>query len=109
MKFIFENNRSPVQQRIFEAASTVKWRVSDIFDGSTVSSVLDEHSRLQWAPVLVSLAFGEATAFSGFGRRIADADNISAKSWLTIHLLDEAKHTEAFTQLLNHLYPSYRG
>jgi hypothetical protein len=109
MKFVFDNNRSQSQQRVFEAAMGSKWLVSDIFSGSSVSEVGDESSRLKWAPVLASLAFGEATAFAGFGGRIADADGISTKTWLAVHLLDEAKHTEAFSALLDHLYPSFRG
>lgn len=109
MKFAFENNRSTVQQRVFDSAMVSTWRVSDVFSGDSISGVGEEKSRLEWAPVLVSLAFGEATAFAGFGQRITESDDISTKTWLTVHLLDESKHTEGFSALLDHLYPSYRG
>jgi rubrerythrin len=55
------------------------------------------------------LAFGENTAFHGFGQRISEADDLSTKSWLATHLLDEAKHTEGFSRLLDYFYPSYRN
>jgi|GEM_PF-2535620 len=97
MHFTFSNNRSLIQQRVYDAAMASKWRVSDVFAGNTESELATEKPRLEWAPVLVSLAFGEATAFSGFGRRIAEANDISTKTWLTVHLLDESKHTEAFS------------
>ncbi|MCX6123148.1 MAG: ferritin-like domain-containing protein [Proteobacteria bacterium] len=109
MRFAFDNNRSTAQQRVFDSAMVSTWRVSDVFSAGSISEVGDERSRLEWAPVLASQAFGEATAFAGFGQRIAESDDISTKTWLTVHLLDESKHTEGFSALLDHLYPSYRG
>jgi hypothetical protein len=110
MKFIFENNRSQLEQRTFEAAVKSDWLVSDIFStAACTSEYLNEGERLNWAPVLASLAYGEATAFYGFGSRIAEADDLSTKTWLVTHLQDEAKHSEGFTALLNYLYPSHRG
>ena len=109
MRFAFDNNRSTAQQRVFDSAVLSPWRVSDVFSGDSISGLGDEKSRLEWAPVLASLAFGEATAFAGFGPRIAESDDISTKTWLTVHLADESKHTEGFSALLDHLYPSYRG
>lgn len=109
MKFIFENNRSIKEEKIANAALSDNWLLSDIFKKDEISSYQDEKTRLKWAPVLSSLAFGESTAFYGFGKRIAESPDISTKSWLTIHLCDESKHAEGFSLLLNYLYPSYRG
>lgn len=107
--FIYNNNRNHRQNRIIEAASKSTWVISDIFLDHQVSSYGEESERLKWAPILVALAFGENTAFSGFGRRIIEATDISAKSWLCAHLFDESKHTEGFSRLLDYLYPSYKN
>ncbi len=109
MKFIFENNRTPVETKTLASALNSQWMVSDVFKDNLPSSYLDEETRLRWAPVLASLAFGEGTAFYGFGGRIAEAEDLSAKSWLSVHLLDEARHTEGFSELLAYLYPSHHG
>ncbi len=109
MKFIFEDNRSEKEERIANAALNNNWLISDIFKKNEISPYQDEKTRLKWAPVLSSLAFGESTAFYGFGKRIAESPDISTKSWLTIHLCDESKHAEGFSWLLHYLYPSYRG
>ena len=109
MKFVFENNRSSAQQIVFGSAARSIWQVSDVFTEGAISDFEDEETRLKWSPVLASLAFGEATAFAGFGGRIAEAADLSTKSWLTVHLLDECKHTEGFSSLLRYLYPSHEG
>ncbi len=111
MAFIYTDNRDHREMKIANAAIKNDWVVSDIFmnDRDFCSSYLSEKTRLNWAPILVALAFGENTAFSGFGSRIATANDISTRNWLCIHLLDEAKHTDGFSSLLNYLYPSYKG
>jgi len=109
VKFIFENNRSASDQRVHDVALAEQWSVESVFAGKDISPWLKESERLPWAPVLVSLAFGEGTAFYGFGDRIAEADDLSAKTWLSIHLLDEGRHTEGFSRLLDYLYPSFKG
>ncbi|TAK71558.1 MAG: ferritin-like domain-containing protein [Gammaproteobacteria bacterium] len=108
MNFIYSDTRTIIEKKIINAAIRNTWTVSDIFNEEKdfVSSYKSESERLKWASILVSLAFGENTAFHGFGSRIADADDISTKSWLCAHLLDEAKHTEGFSKLLDYLYPS---
>lgn len=111
MSFIYLDNRDKRQKKIIDATIRNDWTVSDIFksDDDFVSSYKSEIERLKWAPILVALAFGEDTAFKGFGNRIAEANDISTKSWLSAHLLDEAKHTEGFSRLLDYLYPSYHN
>lgn len=109
MNFIYADNRNKREKKIIDATIRNTWTVSDIFKNGSdfFSSYKSEAIRLKWAPILVALAFGEDTAFHGFGQRIAEADDISTKSWLCAHLLDEAKHTEGFSRLLDYLYPSY--
>lgn len=109
MNFIYIDNRNLRESKIIDAAIRNTWTVSDIFkkEKNFVSSYKTESERLKWAPILVALAFGENTAFHGFGERIAVSDDISTKSWLCTHLLDESKHTEGFSNLLNYFYPSY--
>lgn len=111
MTFVYQDTRNLRENKIADAAIKNDWTVSDIFlkDESFSSGYFTEEKRLKWAPILVALAFGENTAFSGFGLRIATSSDISTKNWLCIHLLDEAKHTDGFTALLNYLYPSWRG
>lgn len=109
MKFVFEPNRTASEERVLKSALKSQWAVSDVFTRGQTCEFKTEAERLKWAPVLASLAFGEGTAFYGFGNRIAEADDISAKSWLAVHLLDEARHTEGFSELLTYLYPSYAG
>ncbi len=110
MRFIYRDNRGKREAKIIDAAIRNTWTVSDIFhnENDFFSDYKTEVERLKWAPILVALAFGENTAFYGFGQRIAEADDISTKSWLATHLLDEAKHTEGFSKLLNYLYPTYK-
>lgn len=111
MKFIYSDNRNIRESKILDAAIRNDWTISDIFQNDNYfnSTYKDETERLNWAPILVALAFGENTAFYGFGPRIAEAGDISTKSWLATHLLDEAKHTEGFSRLLDYLYPSYKN
>lgn len=111
MQFIYKDNRNKRETKIINAAVRNTWTVSDIFINAKdfSSDYKTETERLKWAPILAALAFGENTAFHGFGRRIAEADDISTKSWLAVHLLDEAKHTEGFSKLLDYLYPTYRN
>ncbi len=111
MKFTYPDNRTVIERKIINAAIKNTWTVSDIFkdDADFVSSYKTESERLKWAPVLISLAFGENTAFHGFGQRIAGADDISTKSWLCAHLFDESKHTEGFSRLLDYFYPSHKN
>jgi hypothetical protein len=111
MKFIYSDNRSKRETKIIDSAIRNNWTVSDIFQNHDdfVSSFKSESQRLKWAPILVALAFGENTAFHGFGQRIAEAEDISTKSWLSVHLLDECKHTEGFSRLLDYFYPSYKN
>lgn len=108
MSFIYLDNRDRRQKKIMDSTIRNDWILSDIFknDDDFVSSYKSETERLKWAPILAALAFGEDTAFQGFGLRIAEADDISTKSWLCAHLLDEAKHTEGFSRFLNYFYPS---
>jgi len=110
MKFIYIDNRNTRESKIIDAAIRNSWTISDIFQNENdfVSTYKNESQRLKWAPILVALAFGENTAFHGFGQRIAEADDISTKSWLSAHLLDESKHTEGFSRLLDYFYPSYK-
>lgn len=111
MKFIYSDNRNTRQTKIIEAAIRNDWTISDIFiqDEDFASTYQTEAHRLQWAPILSALAFSESTAFHGFGARIADATDLATKSWLAAHLLDESKHTEGFSRLMDYLYPSYRN
>lgn len=111
MRFVYTDLRNHREIKLTNAAIKNDWTVSDIFikDDSFFSSYLSEEQRLKWAPILIALAFGENTAYSGFGARIANSDDISIKNWLCIHLLDESKHTDGFSSLLNYLYPSWRG
>lgn len=112
MSFIYLDNRDTRQKKVIDATIRNNWTISDIFkdDKDLISSYKNEKERLKWAPILVALAFGEDTAFKGFGNRIAEAaDDISTRSWLCAHLLDEAKHTEGFSRFLNYLYPSYKN
>lgn len=108
MSFIYLDSRDKRQKKVMDATIKNSWMLSDIFknENDFVSSYRTEQERLQWAPILVALAFGENTAFQGFGQRIAEANDISTKAWLCAHLLDEAKHTEGFSKFLNYLYPS---
>jgi len=110
MRYIYRDNRTKREIKIVNAAIRNTWTVSDIFHNEKdfYSYYRTEAERLKWAPILVALAFGENTAFHGFGKRIAEADDISTKSWLAAHLLDEAKHTEGFSKLLNYLYPTFK-
>ena len=109
MKFIYENNRTDLQEKVQKSALQGQWHVGDVFTRGDICETLTEEERLKWAPVLRSLAFGEGTAFSGFGERIAEAEDISARLWLATHLLDEGRHAEGFSRLLDYLYPSSQG
>lgn len=111
MTFLYTDTRTHRERKIADAAIRNSWTVSDIFvpEADFVSSYQSEPERLKWAPILVALAFGENTAHDGFGSRIAAANDIATKNWLCIHLLDESKHTEGFSSLLNYLYPSLKG
>ena len=99
MSFVYVDNRNARETKIIDAAIRNDWTISDVFkrENDFVSNHKSESERLKWAPILVALAFGEDTAFHGFGERIAEADDISTKSWLCAHLLDESKHTEGFS------------
>jgi hypothetical protein len=110
MTFLYTDTRTHRERKIADAAIRNSWTVSDIFvpEADFVSSYQSEPERLKWAPILVALAFGENTAHDGFGSRIAAANDIATKNWLCIHLLDESKHTEGFSSLLNYLYPSLK-
>jgi ribonucleotide reductase beta subunit family protein with ferritin-like domain len=106
MKYIFSNNRTRLQQSIYDSAIKKNWTVKGIFSSALACEYRTEKEREVWFPVLTSLAFAEASAMYGFGERISVADDLSTKSWLVTHLLDETKHTEGFSNLLRYLYPS---
>jgi hypothetical protein len=112
MKFLYDDQRTREETSLYTSALANQWNIHEVFKPSHTPLTCEfktETERLKWAPVLVSLAFGEGTAFYGFGDRIKQADDLSTRSWLSIHLLDEARHTEGFSRFLDYFYPSFRG
>lgn len=109
MKFVFEVERSEKNEATLKATFENQWSPRSTIPLGLISEYLSEEKRLAWAPVLLSLAFGEATAFQGFGKRIEESCDMETKLWLSAHLLDEGRHTEGFSYLMNYLYPSYTG
>ena len=107
--FFLSPDKPPSESRLFDESLsfTGSWLPSQMFPKDEASSYLDERRRLLWAPLLIPIAFGENTAYRGFDGRIDCAADLSAKEWLCLHLLDEAKHTEAFAIFLRYLYPSF--
>ena len=88
MKFLYNDTRNPTQISLMRTSMHDQWWLDDIFqENQKTSSYETEESRLKWGPVLASLAFGEGTAFYGYGQRIVEAQDISTRTWLSTHLL----------------------
>jgi hypothetical protein len=104
--FECEPDRS-LQRLIDEsAARSASWTPDEVIPHGLTSAFRTEDERARWAPFLVATAFGEATAYEGFGPRISGSLGIGARNWLCVHLMDESKHALSFLKFFKYFYPT---